>query len=241
MGLASQQSGPLKHFARCLTIAGVSDHSRHRERSRAVTEPLVCDLPEVEATHVRSSPAPSPAADALPAESRCYKFRHDYRWEGIPTQPYKEVVTDWARAVRCVLVGAREEATDFHLRYFELAPEGYTSLEKHAHAHVIVTLRGKGIVIAGQRRFDVTAFDAVYIAPGTPHQFINAGSEPFGFLCIVDAVRDRPCSLTAEEIERLRRHPQLRDVIRVPSGYTSDSTRCERASGDGSDSRDPQG
>jgi len=33
----------------------------------------------------------------------------------------------------------------------------------------------------------------VYIAPGDPHQFRNdEGDEPFGFLCIVNAERDRP-------------------------------------------------
>lgn len=225
----------MKGFPCWLTIAGVNDHLRHGEDARAVPEPAVCDFPQVEPGEAGRSPASASTAGASPAESRCYKFRDGYRWEEIPTQPYKETVADWARAVRCVLVGAGQEATDFHLRYFEVAPEGYTSLETHAHAHVIVTLRGKGIVIAGQRRFDVTAFDAVYIAPGDPHQFVNAGSEPFGFLCIVDAVRDRPRSLTAEEIERLRRNPRLRDVIRIPSEYAAGG-QCERASSEGGDS-----
>jgi hypothetical protein len=34
----------------------------------------------------------------------------------------------------------------------------------------------------------------VYIAPNDPHQFRNPeeAGEPFGFLCIVNAERDRP-------------------------------------------------
>jgi quercetin dioxygenase-like cupin family protein len=159
--------------------------------------------------------------------SRCYKFRSDYRWEGVPTRPYKDVPADWARAVRCVLIGAGQEATDFHLRYFELAPGGYTSLEKHNHAHVIVAVRGKGIVVAVPQRFDVVPLDTVYIAPEAPHQIINASQEPFGFLCIVDAVRDRPRALSPDERCRLLRNPTLRDVIRIPADHSVPGPSCQ--------------
>jgi len=35
----------------------------------------------------------------------------------------------------------------------------------------------------------------VRVAPGDPHQFRNTGTEPLGFLCVVDAERDRPTPL----------------------------------------------
>ena len=38
--------------------------------------------------------------------------------------------------------------------------------------------------------------DAVYVAPDEVHQFRNpSATEPFGFLCVVDAERDRPVSV----------------------------------------------
>lgn len=206
----------------------MSDHSVHLDRTKAVPEPVVCDLsnPDTEAGNTPRARFPS-GGEAPSAESRCYKFRSDYRWEGVPTRPYKDVPADWAQAVRCVLIGAGQEATDFHLRYFELAPGGYTSLEKHDHAHVIVAVRGKGIVVAAPHRFDVVPLDTVYIAPEAPHQIINAGQEPFGFLCIVDAVRDRPRALSSGEVSRLMENPALRDLIRTASSQAVSGTPCQ--------------
>lgn len=205
----------------------MNDNSLDLDRTKAA-EPITCDLPGSDpdagnAPRVRSSSE----EEAPSAESRCYKFRNDYRWEGVPTQPYKDVPADWAQAVRCVLIGAGQEATDFHLRYFELAPGGYTSLEKHDHAHVIVAVRGKGIVVAAPQRFDVAPLDTVYIAPEAPHQIINASEEPFGFLCVVDAVRDRPRALSPDELCRLLDDPTLGDVIRIPAGHSVSGSSCQ--------------
>jgi hypothetical protein len=36
---------------------------------------------------------------------------------------------------------------------------------------------------------------------------VNAGDEPFGFLCSVDGERDRPAPLSDEEWEALRANP----------------------------------
>ena len=47
----------------------------------------------------------------------------------------------------------------------------------------------------------------VYVGPWEPHQFINAGDEPFGFFCIVTAFRDVSQELSAEELARLESSP----------------------------------
>ena len=119
----------------------------------------------------------------------------------------------WRGVVRHTLASGQEMA--FQLRYFEIAPEGFSSLEKHQHAHTIVVLRGRGKVVAGLEVFNVAPFDLVVIPPGTPHQFVNAGSEPFGFICPVDADRDRPKALTADELARLMDDPDVRTAIRL--------------------------
>jgi len=119
-----------------------------------------------------------------------------FTWADVPVQAYKPAVESalaWTGVTRQVLVGASGEPAAFHLRYFEIAPGGFSSLERHAHAHAVVVLRGRGRVRVGEETFSVGPFDLVYVPPETPHQFVNtAPLEPFGFLCPVDAHRDPP-------------------------------------------------
>lgn len=131
-------------------------------------------------------------AAALPAVARFDASR--FRWRGVQPRPYKTAARGslaWKGVERFVLVGASGEPTAFHLRYFEIAPGGYSSLERHRHAHAVIVVRGRGRVRLGSAVVLVGPMDLVYIPPGIPHQF-RAGREPFGFLCPVDAVRDRP-------------------------------------------------
>jgi ribulose-bisphosphate carboxylase large chain len=90
-------------------------------------------------------------------------------------------------------VGEQGERTAFHVRYFEISPGGFTSLEHHGHEHVVVVLRGTGEVRLGAALYPVGVGDTVYIAPQAVHQLRNPSAvEPFGFLCVVDAQRDAP-------------------------------------------------
>ncbi len=178
------------------------------------------------AHHKEGSPEPIHCEWAGPADStpilgdtgsRLYRHRGNYRWEGVSPEPYKAQSEDWAAAQRMVFIGQAAEPLDFHLRYFELEPGGFTSLEKHEHAHVVIVVRGKGTVVAGSACWSVGFLDALYIAPFTPHQLLNTGEEPFGFFCIVDAVRDRPQPLSPSELQRLLAIPRVRAVLRVPA------------------------
>jgi oxalate decarboxylase/phosphoglucose isomerase-like protein (cupin superfamily) len=62
--------------------------------------------------------------------------------------------------------------------------------------------------------FDVGSFDHVYVPSNAPHQFVNSGDEPFGFLCIVDTERDRPRALTTQELAILRQKPSVATKIK---------------------------
>ena len=135
-------------------------------------------------------------------ETRISRFQDGYSWECVEREVYKsgqEVGRDWQGIVRQVLVGKDGETTAFHLRYFEVAPGGYSSLEKHEHTHVVIAVRGHGRAILDATAYDLNPFDTVYVAPWTPHQFQAAGDEPFGFFCIVDSERDRPQSVSSTE------------------------------------------
>jgi quercetin dioxygenase-like cupin family protein len=127
--------------------------------------------------------------------SRVLRMR-DFRWQGVPATEYKQAAEHHAGVTRMSLAGEGGESTAFHTRYFEIAPGGHSSFERHAHEHVVVVLRGRGSVRLGDAVHDVGFGDTVYVAPHEPHQFRNDGTEPFGFLCIVDAVRDRPVAVT---------------------------------------------
>jgi len=84
--------------------------------------------------------------------------------------------------------------------YFEVAPGGWTSLERHQHPHAVVVLVGCGEVRLGSQRHALEPFDVAYVAPGDPHQFRAAPDEKLGLLCIVDRERDRPELLDEESI-----------------------------------------
>jgi ribulose-bisphosphate carboxylase large chain len=125
--------------------------------------------------------------------SRVLRFQPDYRWQGVPVASYKQAGDHWSGVSRTVLVGKAGEGTAFHVRYFEIAPGGFSSLEEHGHEHAVVVLRGRGQVQLGEMVHDLGFGDTVYVAPHEVHQFRNPSpDEPFGFLCMVDAQRDRP-------------------------------------------------
>ncbi len=126
------------------------------------------------------------------------RFRAGFRWGRIELEPYKATPHrggEFCGASRQVLVGKMGEQVAFHLRYFELEPGGFTSLERHHHAHVVIAMTGCAIVRVGGRRHKIVPFDAVYIGPDEPHQLSADQGEKFGFLCIVNARRDRPRAL----------------------------------------------
>jgi quercetin dioxygenase-like cupin family protein len=128
-----------------------------------------------------------------------------FRWRGIDSLPYKAPGNGslaWRGVERFVLVGGAGEPTAFQLRYFEIAPGGYSSLEQHRHAHAVLVVRGRGQVRIGDDVYRVGPMDFIFIPPGVPHQF-QAGRGRFGFLCPVDAVRDRPRPVVQRRVRRL--------------------------------------
>jgi ribulose-bisphosphate carboxylase large chain len=134
-------------------------------------------------------------------------IRHDgcFDWPQVPLEPYKATSETWKGITRRELIGKRGESPRFHVRYFELEPGGYSTLERHAHEHVVLVLRGRGEARFGCELHRVGFGDLIYVAPDDPHQFLNPehATEPFGFLCIVNAERDRPRAVDGEETCRI--------------------------------------
>ena len=114
----------------------------------------------------------------------------DYRWDEVPMLAYKEEgAAPFKSITRQVLFGNPELACE--MRYFEVAPGGYSTLERHRHTHGVMILRGAAEVLVGGQIRPVKTFDLVHIPPMTWHQFRTIGDEPMGFLCMVNAARDR--------------------------------------------------
>ena len=150
----------------------------------------------------RNTPGRSAAAkNGVPPENTqsapptLRRFRPGFRWDHVELEPYKLSAHkrgEFLGASRQVLVGKRGERVKFHVRYFELDAGGYTSLERHRHSHVVIGVTGRGRVRVGNDEYPLSPLDTIYIGPEQSHQLRTVGRSKFGFLCIVDSVRDKP-------------------------------------------------
>ena len=113
-----------------------------------------------------------------------HRYAGAFNWEGITPSEYPPGKDMRGVSVRW-LIGPAEDAPNFALRYFEVAPGGWTSLDQHAHDHGVFILRGRGRVLLGEEELEVSCGDVVYISPHEVHQLYNNGEEPFGFLCVI--------------------------------------------------------
>lgn len=130
------------------------------------------------------------------SKSRILRFKEGFRWTSVKRERYKEEKKGWSSVIRMALTGDHGESTKFSLRYFEISPQGFTSLEKHRHEHVIICIRGRGRIVIDNKNYQINYLDTIYLSPNAVHQLINPYDEPFGFFCIVDRKRDKPIVLS---------------------------------------------
>jgi len=132
------------------------------------------------------------------------KASGDFHWQEVDVLAYKqEGSAPFKDVTRQVLF----EGTDLptQLRYFEVAPGGHTTLERHNHVHAVMVIRGKGQCLVGDEAHDIALHDLVSVPPMTWHQFHAAPDEPLGFLCMVASERDRPQLPEADEVAAIVR------------------------------------
>jgi mannose-6-phosphate isomerase-like protein (cupin superfamily) len=126
-----------------------------------------------------------------------------YRWDGVEERPYKEDDRALFRSItRQVLFSDPEMHGE--LRYFEMAAGGFSTLERHEHMHAVMILRGRGHCLVGNEVRPVETHDLVTVPPMTWHQFRATCGEPLGFLCMVNAARDKPQLPTAGDLDKLQ-------------------------------------
>jgi mannose-6-phosphate isomerase-like protein (cupin superfamily) len=136
------------------------------------------------------------------------------RWEGTQVLAYKEEGAAPFRSVtRQVLFSDPAMAAEW--RYFEVAPDGHTTLERHEHVHAVMVHRGSGRCLVGTEIREIGVGDLVFIPAMTWHQFRAGESEPLGFLCLVNAERDRPQLPGPGDIVELSRNQKVAAFIRT--------------------------
>lgn len=140
------------------------------------------------------------------------RFR-EYRWDQVERLAYKEESEHFSAVTRQVLFG-EALGLQAQLRYFEIAPGGYSTLERHRHAHGVMIVRGSGEVLVDRRIEAVTLYDLVSIPSMCWHQFRASRGEALGFLCLVNCERDRPQRPSSDDLADLRRDPDIAEFIR---------------------------
>ncbi len=150
---------------------------------------------------------PGPRETAPPAEPTLRRALPGYRWEGVELLRYKQDGSAPFRDVTRQVLFA--DAGGAEWRYFEVAPGGWSTLERHQHTHAVMILRGRGRCLVGEQVRAVAEHDLVEVPPETWHQFRAAADAPLGFLCLVSRERDRPRLPTPEDLAALRALPEV--------------------------------
>ena len=131
-------------------------------------------------------------------------FAETFRWANVDLLAYKEEGSaPFSGITRQILFA--DPHLGCELRYFEIAPGGHSTLERHEHVHAVMILRGAGRCLVGGRVSAVGSHDLVHIPPMTWHQFRADAGQVLGFLCMVNAKRDKPQLPSEAELAALRR------------------------------------
>ena len=136
-----------------------------------------------------------------------------YRWEGVEELPYKDDGRALFKSItRQVLFS--DPQLDGELRYFEMAAGGFSTLERHEHMHAVLILRGRGHCLVGEDVRAIETRDLVTVPALTWHQFRATQGEPLGFLCMVNAARDKPQLPSAEDLAKLQGNARIAAFLR---------------------------
>ena len=136
------------------------------------------------------------------------KATDDYRWDAVDLLPYKEDDRALFKAITRQTLFS-DPGMNGELRYFEMAADGFSTLERHEHMHAVLILRGRGHCLVGVEVRAIETRDLITVPPMTWHQFRATRGEPLGFLCMVNAARDKPQLPTADDLARLRANPTI--------------------------------
>jgi quercetin dioxygenase-like cupin family protein len=138
--------------------------------------------------------------------------RGGFRWNGVELHAYKEEGSAPFKDITRQTLFKRPDMAG-ELLYFEIAPGGHSTLERHQHVHAVMIIRGRGRCLVGGAVREIGPFDLVSIDPMLWHQFRSAPDEPLGFLCMVDVERDKPQLPGPGDLADLRANPAIAEFL----------------------------
>ena len=137
----------------------------------------------------------------------------DFRWDAVPVHPYKEDQVDANGAPVFKTISRQtlfnDPALACDLRDFEMEADGYSTLERHEHAHAVMVFRGHGHCLLGSEIRPIGPHDLISIPAWTWHQFRDTAGQSMGFLCMVNRIRDKPQIPTAAELAEIAADPAV--------------------------------
>jgi mannose-6-phosphate isomerase-like protein (cupin superfamily) len=150
------------------------------------------------------------------SERGLHRKARDFRWEDVEELPYKEDKRALFKSITRQVLFSDPQLTG-ELRYFEIAPGGFSTLERHEHMHAVLVLRGSGRCLIGKKVVPLAVCDLVTVPAMTWHQFRATSTEPLGFLCMVNAGRDKPQLPTPQDLAELKQDAEI-------AAFLSDAT-----------------
>lgn len=83
------------------------------------------------------------------------------------------------------LISREDGAPNYFMRFFEIAPGGYSPLHRHPWEHEVYILSGEGEVFGEEGVVPFRPGDAVFVPGEELHQFRNTSQEPLHFICTI--------------------------------------------------------
>ena len=84
-----------------------------------------------------------------------------------------------------LMVSRADGAPNFAMRHFTVEPGGHTPRHAHNYEHEVYIVEGSGRAEQEGTYHDIRSGDVLFIEANTVHQFVNSGSAPLRFLCLV--------------------------------------------------------
>ena len=84
-----------------------------------------------------------------------------------------------------VVIGKEDQADNFCMRVFTVAPGGFTPRHSHEWEHEIFVHSGNGEVFRDGGWTPVTAGNIIFVPGNEEHQIRNNGSGNFIFVCLI--------------------------------------------------------
>ena len=93
-------------------------------------------------------------------------------------EPAKDVKIRW-------LINEKQNAPNFAMRRFEVAPGGQTPFHSHPWEHEVYVIEGNAVAVSKDGETPISPGSVVLVMPDEEHNFVNNGNTDFVFLCMI--------------------------------------------------------